>query len=827
MRLSVKGPFEADRQAQVLVPAGATLGQLVGVHRTHVRACQVNGSFLEDWSAYTPAPQDTVVLYTAPQEPISLTAILTAVITAVIGAAISLALSFIMRALAPTQSRTEGKPEAVYGVAGLTNTTAQGTPKLLCYGRRRVYGHILSTRVAVEGDGARMSFAVLYFMGEGPIESISWAQINDIDAARFGGVTIQGRLGGDDNAELIPEFPTLSQVWSDGRQLAPGGTVDEDSLVYQTRSTRTTRATVILSAPFMRTDGDDPGAYNFVLSIGTASSGTYTIFQGVPWNDYSISPRFKTIPVVFPHADQWLIRIFCSGTTNAQEAMPTLYNVMEEQDGDSRYPHCALMAIAGMASSELTSFDAMRGSAMVSGRRVKCWTGSSFETRWTDQRAWVIRDLLTDPRVGLGPWIPESFFNDEAALVAQQYWDETVTGGIRRDACHILVNDRRPAWDWLKMLLSEGRAALIPSQGQLKLVVDGPAGAALLYSMPGNMVPDTLTQTLGSGDGLLPNTIMLQFPDEADHFQPHLITYRAEGTEADTQREASAVTLYSLTRFEHAHWLARYQLLRARLVQRNFTWQSPMTALVSEPMDHAVLSYETPDYARGASGFLGADSTTLRLVLDRLVTLQEGATYTILVRHQATNAIEQRPLSMDPQAGSWGAIVLESPLDTAPAVGDLWALGILGQTLKRVVIEQVDQREQGTYQLSASEYRAELYLTPQTPPPPIDPPEPPAPPGPASPSAVQLEGTFGGSGTISLSWTQAVLGPGDTLEKYWVKFSEFDQEHWQDWGFAFEEHFEQLVSELRSGYFGVFAEATLGGYGPLSNTVYTDWQYAG
>ena len=58
-----------------------------------------------------------------------------------------------------------GSAEEVFGIAGLTNTTTLGDPKNPGLRQRRVYGHIVNTRVDVSEDGKHTKFSVLYFMG--------------------------------------------------------------------------------------------------------------------------------------------------------------------------------------------------------------------------------------------------------------------------------------------------------------------------------------------------------------------------------------------------------------------------------------------------------------------------------------------------------------------------------------------------------------------------------------------------------------------------------------------------------------------------------------
>jgi hypothetical protein len=266
-------------------------------------------------------------------------------------------------------------------------------------------------------------------------------------------------------------------------------------------------------------------------------------------------------------------------------------------------------------------------------------------------------------------------------------------------------------------------------------------------------------------------------------------------------------------------------------VQRHLEWHSPSTALVSEPLDHVSVSYDTPDFSRGASGFLGADSTTSRLVLDQLVTLAPSVTYSVLVRHQGDNSVEERTVSTG--AGDWGAVTLSSPLSTAPAEGDIYVVGVVGSSIMHLIVESVEQSDDLTYRLAASEYVSEVYSFPTPPSPPYVPPTPP-PPGPApgsqAPNAPTLYAVFVYPGTIKLAWNYGpITVPFDFYTNAQIFFSPFDTDHFElyhDMGGAYGEY-EEFTTQLRDGYFAVRVQSDLGGWSALSGSWHTDWQGGG
>ena len=719
MRLTLCAPFAEPRHADLMVPDGWTLAQVCSGYTTDISGCMINGHFVDAWQEYHPQRRDHVTLYCVVQTGIEIgTAILYAAISAVVSTALSIAISAIIRALTPTPSNTAGKPEQIFGIAGLTNTVALGTPLFLVYGTRRIYGHIIATRTDIASDGKSTQFGILYFMGEGPIQAITDVQINDTPLSEFTAVQTQTRLG-DGNTEAILDFNTVSQVWSDNRTLA-----EDTPIVYTTHGSAVERVTLIFATPGLFQVDDDGalrGAQHTIhIEYTAVSDGVYVddVNSPLEWGDQTQAQRFKPYVIQFDHPDAWLIRVTLDETTNQGGAAPALYNVQEEASGDLHYPTSALLAITGIASNQITSFEGMRASGLVQGRVVRKpvlvageWDGTTYENAWTSNRAWVLRDLLTDARVGMGHRIPESLFDDDAAVIAANYWD-TEQHGITIDQCDALINDRRVAWDWMKTLLTEGKATLIPSGGKLKLIVDTLDDPQLLYSMPGNIIEGSLHHSKGSGEGTLPNTILGQFPDAGANYMLQPVVVEAEDI-GDEPTRSDLVTISTVTDVRRVYWMLNSQLKRHRLVQRHVTWQSPQTAMVSEPFDIVSLAYDTPDFQRGVSGFLSSDSTTTRLVLDRLVTLAPSTTYALMVRHQQTNTVERTTVATG--AGTWGAIVPTAPLTDAPAPGDLWALGVQDTSLLTVQIESVALDDSGTYALTASEVVPSVYDYPAPP----------------------------------------------------------------------------------------------------------------
>jgi hypothetical protein len=726
MQIVLKAPFDTDRLIQAVPPPGRTLGELCAPYQQGITGCLVNGIFHPHWEAYHPQDTDHITLFLATEAgalgitlAAGYSAFTIAAVNFAITTAITLALSFAInaaiRALTTTPVNEAGKTEQVFGLSGLTNTTALGTPKFHVYGRRRVFGHIISTTATISEDGKTTAFGILYFMGEGVIEGITDIEINDTPLAQFPDVSSYVRLG-DGNAALVPGFDMVSQVWSDGR------TLSATPIVYTTKSVIVEELSVILATPFLFSV-DSKGAHHaaiheILIEWKLVAAGSYVNSVSFNWSDNAEATRFRATTFAVATTGQYNIRVTLLSTSNQGNTPPVLFNVQERNAEELHYDTSALLGLTGIASSQITSFEAMRASGLVQGRRIKKpvliageWDGSTYETVWSDNRAWIVRELLTNASVGLGHRIHESVFDDATAVEIANYWDEEVEG-IARDSCNVLLNDRRAGLDWIKSILVEGHAALIPSAGQLKLIVERAGSPALLYSMPGNMSEGSLVQTMGSGQGEVTNTLIGQFADASAGYNLQPFTVTAPGAESEPVR-SELVTILTLTDIARVYWLLRSKILRKRLVQRHFSWVSPSTALVSEPFDLVSLAYDSSNFVRGVSGFCPQGSTTGRLLLDRPVTLAPSTTYALILRHQADNTREDRLLSTT--AGVWGAVAPTTPFTTAPVEGDLWALGEQSVSIKTVLIEAVSRDDAENFSITASEYQATLYDTPTPP----------------------------------------------------------------------------------------------------------------
>ena len=691
-------------------PASKTLQGILGPHATAVDWCRVNGHPVTAWEGYTPQPADRIDLWLRPGfgiiEGTLLTYLLVQVAISVVMFGISYGLGLLLNNRPdPTQP---GTPEQTFGIAGLSNTIVLGTPKTLVYGTRRVFGHLIGT--TVEAGATGMLFGALYFMGEGEITNLRAVEINEIPIGEFPNTRWDWRPGTADQPYLS-QWREPHQVYYDGRALEL-----QKSVVYQTHNDRVSSLWVIIQLPYLqhiRYSGSnsfrEEGRMDFRIEYKRLGAGVWLKKRDVYIvRDTSASVYFWSELFTFGSPGRWQVRVtLIDNTKNDQQPSGVLYNVEEIQTSPTlTYPHNALLEIRGVASNQITSFEGMKVSALIDGRKVKTWNGVTYTTRFSRNRVWVLRDLLTDPRVGMGHRFPESLWDEPAALAAATYYMGEIDGEPR-DVCDVLINQRRPAWDWIRELLTEGNAALIPSRGKLKYVLDRPQLARQAYGEPSSILENSVSMTLGtSGDPV--NTVRGEFSDVEQNYRLSLVEVEASDKGQELLNE-STVSFKSLTRLSQVERALAYGLKKQRNVQRRWVWQTSLDAIPAEPFDVIRLSYLSPTNRYGYAGFLQGGCTALHLVLDQLIPLDAGENYEVLVRFEDDPVPQTRTFIA--QATREQATLQVAPaLPRIPQPGDRYFVGLLAQSIATVLLDQVNlDTTNMTYTLSGAEYRADIY----------------------------------------------------------------------------------------------------------------------
>jgi predicted phage tail protein len=117
------------------------------------------------------------------------------------------------------------------------------------------------------------------------------------------------------------------------------------------------------------------------------------------------------------------------------------------------------------------------------------WSGVFGAAAWTTDPAWILWDLLTNSRLGLGDHIQESTLDKWAFFQASKFASELVATGISspatepRFSCNVNIQTQEEAYKLINDMCSVFRAMPFWAAGSLTMMQDRPADPTALFSL--------------------------------------------------------------------------------------------------------------------------------------------------------------------------------------------------------------------------------------------------------------------------------------------------------------------------------------------------------
>ena len=113
------------------------------------------------------------------------------------------------------------------------------------------------------------------------------------------------------------------------------------------------------------------------------------------------------------------------------------------------------------------------------------WSGN-FKQAWTDNPAWILYNLITNERYGLGERLGKFGVDKFMLYTVAQYCDQLVDDGFGgrepRFTCNCNITEQRPAHEVINDLCSVFRAMPIWTGTQYSVVIDRPSDMVAIYS---------------------------------------------------------------------------------------------------------------------------------------------------------------------------------------------------------------------------------------------------------------------------------------------------------------------------------------------------------
>ena len=364
---------------------------------------------------------------------------------------------------------------------------------------------------------------ILDAVSEGPIfglvngaQSIFYNQTplaNSDGSLNFTGVTWDQRTG-EAEQDYITGFPAVESETNVGVELkfSQSWTQAINNLQLSAVRVRIGVSTLYQT----ETDGDTVGyLVNYAIDVSTDGSDYVTVlspaFNGKTTTGYQRSHRIDLPKAI----SGWRIRIrrlTADSTVSAIQANTSIVSYTEVIDAKLQYPFTALVG---------TKIDASQFSSIperafrIKGRIVQvptnydpatriysgAWDGT-FKLAWTDNPAWVYRDLILNDRYGLGSVITSDQVDKWGLYQIAGYCDEMVSngkGGLEpRFSTNLYLQSRANALTVLQDMASVFRGMSYYAASEVMVSADMPSDPVYTYTN-GNVIGGKFSRAGSSG----------------------------------------------------------------------------------------------------------------------------------------------------------------------------------------------------------------------------------------------------------------------------------------------------------------------------------------
>ena len=441
----------------------------------------------------------------------------------------------------------------------------------------------------------------------------------------FKNVQVEGRVGGQVQ-DLMAGFNTSEKEVGVGtlvKKNLPLTRTVTDSKVSRLR------LTIGVQSLFKQEDnGDTNGTtVNFIITIG---SRTYPVsISGKYSSQYLQHHTFDNLPSV-PFIVK-VERTTDDSTTQRLQNNTIWSSYTEIIDTEFAYPNTALMGVKFdseyFSNIPTRTYDLLGLKVKVPSNydtRTRQYTGmwdGTFKIDWTDNPAWVLYDVVTNKRYGLGGRLGEFGADKWALYQVAQYCDQLVPDGFGgqepRFTCNAWLTEQRSAYQVINDICSIFRAMPVWNGQQLTVVMDRPADPVWTYTNA-NVDESGFSYTFSARKSRH-NAIQVEYADKDNSYEK-AIEYVADDEEIRKHGlNVKKITAFGCTSRGQAHRTALWLLQTEKLETKTVTFTVGAEGLMHIPGD--IIKVADTHYAGTNIGgrVLAVNGKTV--TLDREITL--------------------------------------------------------------------------------------------------------------------------------------------------------------------------------------------------------------
>ena len=441
----------------------------------------------------------------------------------------------------------------------------------------------------------------------------------------FKNVQVEGRVGGQVQ-DLMAGFDTSE------KEVGVGTLVKKNLPLTRTvtdAKVSRLRLTIGVQSLFKQEDnGDTNGtSVNFVITIG---SRTYPVsISGKYSSQYLQHHTFDNLPSV-PFIVK-VERTTDDSTTQRLQNNTIWSSYTEIIDTEFAYPNTALMGVKFdseyFSNIPTRTYDLLGLKVKVPSNydtRTRQYTGmwdGTFKIDWTDNPAWVLYDVVTNKRYGLGGRLGEFGADKWALYQVAQYCDQLVPDGFGgqepRFTCNVWLTEQRSAYQVINDICSIFRAMPVWNGQQLTVVMDRPADPVWTYTNA-NVDESGFSYTFSARKSRH-NAIQVEYADKENSYEKAIEYVADDESIRKNGLNVKKITAFGCTSRGQAHRTALWLLQTEKLETKTVTFTVGAEGLMHIPGD--IIKVADTHYAGTNIGGRVLAVNGMTVTLDREITI--------------------------------------------------------------------------------------------------------------------------------------------------------------------------------------------------------------
>ena len=253
------------------------------------------------------------------------------------------------------------------------------------------------------------------------------------------------------------------------------------------------------------------------------------------------------------------------------------------------------------------------------------WDGT-FKEGWTDNPAWILYDMLTNTRYGLGSYLEESQINIWELYKIGRFCDAVndegyfigVSDGIKglepRFSCNILFKDSIKIFDAINVIANLFRGAVFFANSEIHFIDDRPRSPIALFS--NTHVKDGIFSYSNNRRDQQFNTIEVSFLDRFDNFNTKIEFVEDE---ADIRKRGifkTTINTIGVTSRSMARRIGQHMIYQTIKENQGVEFKAGLESLLCRPGDLIIIEDEMKTQQTNFGRILKKDSSSKSLYIE-------------------------------------------------------------------------------------------------------------------------------------------------------------------------------------------------------------------